>query len=342
VPAHAIHPGVKGNIPAYDIQQACCASAVLAKNTASFTGGQDQRDFHTVAPSDIAAIATPLKTTLAHSMQGALNGQLTPQEHLSMLSCAPAQTADHQPGQEAVQVKVTVSETCSAVAYNPNELAAQATALLSLKAATTLKAAYSLFGEARVEVTQAHITHTPTPLVFVTFAAQATWVYALTPSSQQQIKHLLAGTTKQAAVHLLASQPGIANASIAWADDTKLPKDTRNIHTVFIIGRPTSRLQAGKPMIEAPAVKQQFTIANVPLHPAFLRQASLFDEATYPLPSVLPGQEAVIIDADDWTHNFKKGMVIAYNYATGLHIIRFGSVAEDEFLGREIIKKFTH
>jgi hypothetical protein len=95
-------------------------------------------------------------------------------------------------------------------------------------------------------------------------------------------------------------------------------------------------------MIEAPPVKQQFTIASVPLHPAFLRQASLFDEATYPLPHVLPGQEAVIIDADDWTHNFKKGMVIAYTYATGLHIIRFDSIVEHHFLGREIIKKFTH
>jgi hypothetical protein len=236
VSAHAIHPGVKGNIPADDIQQACCASAVLAKNTASFTGGQDQRDFHTVEPSDIDATALPLKTTLAHSMQGALQSQLTAQEHLSILSCPTAQTADHRTGQEATTVKVTVAETCSAVAYNPNELAAQATALLSHQAVTTLGAAYSLFGEARVEVTQAYITHTPASLVFLSFHAQGIWIYALSQRAQQQIKQLLAGKTKQAALHILWSLPGIADASIAWADVKKLPTDTRNIHTVFIIG----------------------------------------------------------------------------------------------------------
>jgi hypothetical protein len=95
-------------------------------------------------------------------------------------------------------------------------------------------------------------------------------------------------------------------------------------------------------MIAAPSdnamEEEQFAYANVPLHRDYLRQASLFDERDYPLPAVLPGGEAVIVDADDWTHNFKKGRVTAYNYATGLHIIRFAGVSEVEFFGREIRK----
>ena len=90
-------------------------------------------------------------------------------------------------------------------------------------------------------------------------------------------------------------------------------------------------------MLHAPT-RHQCSIATVPLRRDCLRQASLFDERDYPLPAVLPGGEAVIIDADNWTHNFKKGRVTAYNYATGLHTIHFDSLSEDEFFGREIRK----
>jgi hypothetical protein len=60
VAAHALVSGTRGNIPAYDINQACCAISVLAKNTQPWTGGQDERDFHTVAKSDIGRAASPL------------------------------------------------------------------------------------------------------------------------------------------------------------------------------------------------------------------------------------------------------------------------------------------
>jgi hypothetical protein len=95
-------------------------------------------------------------------------------------------------------------------------------------------------------------------------------------------------------------------------------------------------------MIAAPrdnaSEEEQFAFAKVPLHRDYLRQASLFDERDYPLPAVLPGGEAVIVDADDWMHNFKKGRVTAYNYATGLHTIHFASIVDHDFYGREIRK----
>src|SRR2546423_15308488 len=62
VSAHAVQAGSKGNIPAYDINSACCFASVLAKNPDNFTGGQDERNFPTVAKADIASTATPLKT----------------------------------------------------------------------------------------------------------------------------------------------------------------------------------------------------------------------------------------------------------------------------------------
>ena len=95
-------------------------------------------------------------------------------------------------------------------------------------------------------------------------------------------------------------------------------------------------------MIEAPFnnahEEEQFIYSLVPLRRDFLQQASLFEERTYPLPKVLPGQEAVIVDCDTWQDNFKRGMVRRYNFLTGLHTIQIESVEELDFYGREIRK----
>lgn len=232
VSAHAINPGASGNIPAYDINQACCFASVIAKNTTPFTGGQDERNFQTVAKSDLDTTATTLRTTLSVSMQGALQGQLKPQEQLYILPCAPTVTSDHLIGQEATNVKVTVSETCSAVAYNNDVLVTKATDLLSHRARQHLGTGYSLFGQARVTITEATVTRTTTTLIF---SCQGLWVYALSQEAQQHIKHLIAGEPRQEAIKLLLSLPGIERASIVWDEHTKLPKNVDNIHFVILV-----------------------------------------------------------------------------------------------------------
>jgi hypothetical protein len=93
-------------------------------------------------------------------------------------------------------------------------------------------------------------------------------------------------------------------------------------------------------MIGAPEAPRLYTVASVPLRSECLRQASLFEAITYSLPTVLPGGQAVIVDADDWLHNFKKGTVIRYSYRSGLHTILFDSVSEGDFKGWEIMQAF--
>jgi hypothetical protein len=87
-----------------------------------------------------------------------------------------------------------------------------------------------------------------------------------------------------------------------------------------------------------PVRMQPVSYATVPLSSEYLSQASLFDKRVYPLPKVLPEEFAVIVDADAWQHNFKRGRVLRYSYVTGLHTILFDSVSEAEFYGREIIQ----
>lgn len=203
ISAHALNQGVKGNIPAYDIHQACCAASVLAKNTQPFTGGQDERDFQTVAKSDIASTATPLKTSLAQSLLGAFQGQLKPNEQLHLLPCTPTVSSDHQPGQEVARFKVTVSQTCSAAAYNSQELAKRAATLLSQQALQKMGAGYRSYGMVQVSVTKASIPNRST--VFLSFHVQGTWIYALSQTAQQRIKAMIAGKTAQEALQLLGT-----------------------------------------------------------------------------------------------------------------------------------------
>jgi len=232
VSAHAINPGSGGNIAAGDINTTV-AIAVFVKNTSAFYGGQDERNYQTVAKSDIGNAAAPLKADLAASLQGALQGQLKQDEQLQPLPCSPTITADHQIGQEAATVKVTVSETCSGITYNDQELTSKVTQLLTSQAVKKLGSGYSMLENPQITVTSA-ITSKP---VTLSFRSVSTWVYALTAQEQQHIKKIIAGKYKQNALQLLYSLPGIESVSLQFSgfgDDTKLPKDISHIHMLII------------------------------------------------------------------------------------------------------------
>jgi len=238
VPAHAVNPGSRGNVPRDDINQACCFASVIVKNLQRFSGGQDEREFATVSPQDITRGATLLKTAVAQSVNGAFQGQRKADERLQLLPCPPTVTSDHRIGQEATTVNVTVSETCRAVAYNEAAVAAQATDLLAHQAAKQAGTGYSLFGNTHVSVRTAAVSTTAKPQVFLAFSASGTWVYGLSRQAQERIEHLLAGKTTQAAVQLLATLPGVEQATIrltGFGDEMRLPKQSSAIHLVFVV-----------------------------------------------------------------------------------------------------------
>ena len=233
VSAHAINAGSAGNIPASDISIAL-SNDLTVKNLTAFTGGQDERNFQTVAPGDITNTATPLQATLDQSRQNTLTGQLKSGEALTSQHCTQTTTSDHQPGQEATTVKVTVSETCSGIAYNSQELTNTVTQLLTAQAAKKLGSGYSLLENPQITVTSA----TTAKQVMLSFTSVSTWVYALSAQAQERIKHLIAGKTPQAALHILTSQSGIESASVAFSgfgDSSRIPEDTANIHILLFV-----------------------------------------------------------------------------------------------------------
>ena len=114
----------------------------------------------------------------------------------------------------------------------------KATAFLVTLAQHKTGAGYSLFGSVHVWVKQATESSPPHPLVFLTFSAQGTWIYALSRTAQEQIKSRIAGKSTQQAERFLASLPGVERAAIRFSgfgDDTRLPKQRSYIHIMLYV-----------------------------------------------------------------------------------------------------------
>ena len=234
VSAYAVQAGSAGNIATGAINTTI-ANGVLVKNS-PFTGGQDARDFLLVTQADIQHVVDRLSPDLLQSEQAALTAQLAAGEALAPPMCSPHVTADHSVGSEATMVQVTVSQSCAAVAYNQQAVQVKALQLLTRMATQQGGTGYHLIGSIQVTVKQATVSTQP-PLVALSLTCGGTWVYTLSQEEQQHIKHLIAGRTKQDALQLLLSQPGIAHVAIAGVPDNQpLPQDLAHIRLLLVFG----------------------------------------------------------------------------------------------------------
>jgi len=231
VPAHVVEPGSQGNVSARDINQACCLPSVLAQNTIAFQGGQNARDFTYVTRADIDTVVTNLTAALSQSEHAALAVQISRSEALATPTCTPTVTADHRPGEEATAMNVTVSERCTAIAYNSAALQATATRLLTLKAQQQFGAHYSLIGTVQVSVLHATITNQRQEMASIATSVIGRLLYQFSPIELQQIKQRIAGKAPQQARHFLLNVPGVARATIEGIEaNQRLPKDSTRIY----------------------------------------------------------------------------------------------------------------
>lgn len=116
VPAHALSPGTIGNIPAGDINEACCVTSVLVQNASAFSGGRDGQRFTYVTKQDVYKTVTPLLTQLERIVPQLFNSiALSP-------TCTPTIAASPPIGQRAERVSITATVSCKAVSYSPQSV----------------------------------------------------------------------------------------------------------------------------------------------------------------------------------------------------------------------------
>ena len=233
VSAHAVSVGASGNIQAFDINEACCLTSVLAKNTEAFTGGTEARDYIVVTHHDIDAAAGILTTTLAKSERAALRAQVNPGEALIIQSCSKQIISDHQPGEEATEVHLSVSETCNAFAYILRDFHQYARQLLTKQAMRRFGTGYSLFGDLHVRIIQATIRDQESRIATIMVKLDAIYDYQLSPGEKLHLVRLIAGKSKEQAVKALFQLPGIQGASINSTERT-LPEDLGRIKIIVL------------------------------------------------------------------------------------------------------------
>jgi VCBS repeat-containing protein len=227
VTAHALQTGSSGNIQARDIN-IMLSTGLFAKNTAPFSGGQNERDFSYVTQGDIQQAMSVLTPHLLQSEQAALSAQLQPGETLAAPTCTtPGALSNRQSGDEATEVKVTVSETCMAAVYNPQSLQKAGIEQLFTKVS---KQQYSLAGTIQITVRSVTIQSGSATL---TALLHGVWVYQI---NEPQIQNLVAGKKRLDAIQLLSAMPGVEHASIAGITDNQfLPEDAAHIHLLILL-----------------------------------------------------------------------------------------------------------
>jgi hypothetical protein len=160
--------------------------------------------------------------------------QLHPGEALITLSCTPTVTSNHKPGDEAKKVSVTVSITCTSIAYNAHDVYQNATQMLLAEAIKQLGTGYSQLGDMQVSIIHTTETDQARGIATLRVKLDATYVYQLTPGEKQQLVKLIAGKTKQQAQALLSQEPGIAGVVITTSGNAAtLPENPGKITIVI-------------------------------------------------------------------------------------------------------------
>jgi hypothetical protein len=219
VSAHATAVGPAGNIAALAISGPCCSTdgSIFAKNLTAFSGGRNpqQQSGPFVQQSDIDDAAQSLEDTLTQAAQQSLQAQIHPNEYfVNPPQCTPAVTADHQVGDTANNVTITVKVTCSGEVYD--QLGAQAIAanLLKQEAARNPGAGYLLMNNLVTAVTQVTVTDAQKGTLSLLVKAEGIWVFQFDDAQKQALAKLVAGKSRVNAQSLLLKHLGVASTDI--------------------------------------------------------------------------------------------------------------------------------
>ncbi len=211
VNAHAITVGSAGNIAFKAYNGACCATGIAAINGV-FIGGQDAQNYTFVQAGDIQGAINALQPSLLSEAESALKSQIRSNEQTAgATTCSPTAVSDHNAGDKASNVTVTVKVTCQAQVYDEKGTLALVTNLLKAKATNDYGTDYALAGNV---VTQAKVQSVTNGIVNLLVSAKGIWVYQFTPARQLELKRLIVGKKASDAATILKSQKGVADASL--------------------------------------------------------------------------------------------------------------------------------
>ncbi|HEU5381798.1 MAG TPA: hypothetical protein VFV38_40780 [Ktedonobacteraceae bacterium] len=236
VNAVAVNSGAAGNIPALDIAQSCCASGIGVKNPSPFTGGQDGVPNSIIQQRDIDGAANPLVTSLSESTRTALQKDVKSNERVvnGSFQCKSQVTHDHNVGDEAQTVNVSVSVNCTEEVYDMAAALQMARSFLQQQAQTdpALGSQYALDGQIVTSVLADSVTSAENQ-VNLEVNARGLWVYQFNDQLQHNMRQSLISLPKTQALNVLQHQMGVSAAKIEISSGSIMPDNASNIALVI-------------------------------------------------------------------------------------------------------------
>ncbi len=248
VSAHAVQPGIVGNIPTLAINEACCGrSSVWAKNQSAFTGGTDAVDYNYLKPEDVNGVGSADQDKLKSKAQNDIKGQVKSGEELLVdtFNCDPPKTTENiQPdtpvASSVTSATVTISMSCQAEVFDANAVQTILQGQLDQKASKDLGAGYVLVG---------HIVLLPQLIqtlqdgsITIPITARGVWYYQWTDAMKQDLLNKIKGKSVKDAQAILNKYPGNAKITVSNGAST-LPNDVNQIRldVKMVTGLPGGR-----------------------------------------------------------------------------------------------------
>jgi serine/threonine protein kinase len=203
-------------------------------NGAAFTGGKDAQKYTIVSQNDIDGANNQLVAALTPPAQQDAKNDIHPNDSIIRnVFCKHNPTANHQAGDSAATVTVTIKVTCSYEVYSRDDATAFAQSLLKTQASKNPGSHYALSGPIAAEITQEQ-PNASNDTMAITLTASGSWAYQFSATQKQAMAQLVAGKSLDAANKALASYTGVAQEQIQLSeqDRTLLPSDAGKVSIV--------------------------------------------------------------------------------------------------------------
>jgi hypothetical protein len=195
------------------------------------------RDFSVVTSSDIGNVLNPLKAEISQTVQMKLLSEVSVGQSLIPPLCSNKISSNHKPGDEATQVKVTVSQTCKAITYDTASLQAKGSQIIMSLAQNTLGVHFFPIYGIQTSVVHAAISGVLPIKVSISVLIHGTWFYQFSNREITFLKAKIAGKPINTSLQEIQSLPEIKEVRIhfqGFGNSYYLPKNIKYIHILII------------------------------------------------------------------------------------------------------------
>jgi VCBS repeat-containing protein len=155
-----------------------------------------------------------LKASLQASIQAALAVQLHADETLLPPLCTPTVSANPAVGEEASQLRVTVEETCTGLAYSTQALHDLVTQVVTQQASRQWGTGYALAGRVQARIVKSTSEGGQPGSLTLQVTGRGAWVYQFTQAQLHHLATLIAGKSTREAKTILLGVAGVQSVTI--------------------------------------------------------------------------------------------------------------------------------